>query len=951
MGTIMKIKQINHHYIRISLAYLSALLMLLLLLSVGFLLPSEVNAAAITCSSGVSGCHFKPSVDDGTARNVPTGMFIGSHARHSGYSTAAKREYQFACTKCHPSSGYTNNHQSGYKNITGSSITGTTYTGGKKILNTNNPSFGNCSKIYCHSNGRGTGMGQLQYSSSRWGGTETCLGCHGGRAGVSGNPARSVGNFTLSTTHSQHLKYPAGNISCQTCHSKTATNAVTLKNYTGVQHHANGVRDVVYDSSLYYGSYTSYKSAENGSSGNTKTCSNVSCHGGKTRSAWSATTTNNNNTCVHCHGIDGTTSGADKRTFAPGFRKQGTSTDQLVSSADLRVGSHFKHLSSVYMKNVKCNECHIVPSNVFDSGHIDAKRYNSQTLTFAQASSARILIGVGGSGTLSYLSSFAGYTNGTANKAATCSSVYCHGNRMKNGETGGTYRKPYWNYSAMINYTQTAATVCARCHGYPPTSNGHSASTTCSSCHSNISAADNKSILDKTLHINGKVEAAGGDCMGCHNAQVGAAPTRRAKIVTGTAGTEGDDFIRKSRHVSNGTTGTIVTDLDCIICHAEGDTSSTLATPKTNSTYHGGDGGTKTIDLRDVDSANGSGVKVSWPGTRLTATNGSFSATTTDRNNLDSFCMGCHDSNGSSQIAVNAASNGLVLGTAAVTAVVRGATTAAFRPFNTSDTLGNNNDTLSALRTKILNVKDQFNSTNATGSNWASHHNLKQFTTRYSTRNTTALPNSVFNAVALTETANLQTTGESTGLHCSDCHLNELNAHGSRSTWYMLQDKNGADTAWTNSMTGTMVCFRCHSNADYGGAGTGSRFTHSGGDVSNFGGTGENFMNIVCLNCHGGYTESTGTGFGAIHGNNDTYTGGGGGTSKRYRFMSGAAGRYFQPANPYNSATIDWTTTTEYGCYTLSAADSWGGCTKHAGSGTDANAKGNNVRRTRALTY
>jgi hypothetical protein len=525
---------------------------------------------------------------------------------------------------------------------------------------------------------------------------------------------------------------------------------------------------------------------------------------------------------------------------------------------------------------------------------------------------------------------------------------------MKNGESGGTYRKPYWNFSAMINYTDPA-TACKRCHNSPPTSNGHTQTATinganpCSTCHGGTVDSTGKILKGGGLHINGKVEASGGDCMSasCHGSQVGTAPHRRARIVGAAAGVEGDDFIRKSRHVSDGTTGTIVTNLDCIICHAEGDTSSTLASPKTNTTYHGGDGGTTTVDLRDVDSTNGSLVKVSWPGTRLTATNGAFTATTTDRRNLDNFCMGCHDSNGSSQIAVNAANTGLALGTAAVSAISRGTTTANFRPFNTNDTLGNNNDTLSALRTKVLNVKDQFNSTNQPGSNWASHHNLEQFTRRYSSRNTTALPNSVFNAIALTETSNLQTTGENTGLHCSDCHLNEINAHGSRSTWYMLQDKNGTDTAWTNSMTGTMVCFKCHSNADYGGAGTGSRFTHSGGDVSNFGATGHNYMNIVCLNCHGGYSEVSSSGFGAIHGNNDTFTSAGG-TTKRYRFMSGASGRYFYPSASLGGA-VDWTAT-NYGCYTLTAADNWGECVKHSG-GTDANAKGNNVRRTRALTY
>lgn len=956
MGTIfMSQKQTKRHYMTIGIMLLSGLL----LSTGGFLQPREATAATITCSNGLSGCHFTSSmVKDGTARNVPAGQFLGSHARHSGYSTASKRQYQFACTKCHPSASYTNSHQSGYKNITGSSLPGSSYSAGKKIANTNTPAFGNCNNIYCHSTGRATGMGQVQYSSVRWGGTETCLGCHGGRSTTSPyNPARSVGNFTLSTSHSQHLKYPVANVNCQICHSKTATNATTLKDYTGVKRHANGVRDVTF-TGLTYGNYTAYKSTEAGSIGNTKKCNNTSCHGGTTRAAWSSTAQNIDNTCVHCHGTAGTVAGLavtgtnryNLRFFAPGWPKnsQGTasagiSTDGITINTNDRVGAHFVHLSSAYTKNIKCNECHAVPSTPFEGTHMaTTARYNSQTLTFAQASTA-----IKNTTTTAKV-------DGTPTAAATCTTTYCHGSNMPKGDTSGSARSPAWDNATLM--TGSPGADCGTCHGNPPTAgttatthSGKTATTSCSGCHGSVVDSTGK-IINKDLHINGTVQATAGDCMGCHNAQTGSSPTKRAAIVGGTAGSEGDDFIRKSRHVSNGTTTSIVTNLDCIICHAEGDTTSTSTTPKTNSTYHGGDGGNKTVDLRDVDSTNGATVKVAWPGTRLTATNGAFTATATQRDSMDSFCMGCHDSNGSSQIAVNGTNTGMVLGTAAVSALARGTTTANFRPFNTNDTLANANDTLSTLRAtfnKVLNVKDQFNSGNATGSAWASHHNLNQFTKRYTSRNTTAWGNTAWVNTTTKDGVNLQTAGETAGLHCSDCHLNEVNAHGSRSTWYMLMDKNGADTAWTNSMTGTMVCFKCHSNTDYGAAGTGSRFTHSGGDINNFGGTGENYMNIVCLNCHGGYTESTSTGFGAIHGNNDTYTTAGG-TTKRYRFMSGAAGRYFYPTASLGGAP-NWTTSTDYGCYTVTAADSWGGCTKHAGGalGSSKNA----TRRTRALDY
>src|SRR5512140_129771 len=118
----------------------------LLLPSIALTLPHEAVSATITCSNGLSGCHFNNNkVQDGTTRNAPAGMFTGTHARHAGYSTSsAKREYKFVCSQCHPSTGYTNAHQSGFKNITGSSLPGNRYSIGKKIPNTNTPVFGNC---------------------------------------------------------------------------------------------------------------------------------------------------------------------------------------------------------------------------------------------------------------------------------------------------------------------------------------------------------------------------------------------------------------------------------------------------------------------------------------------------------------------------------------------------------------------------------------------------------------------------------------------------------------------------------------------------------------------------------------------------------------------------------------------------------------------------------------
>jgi predicted CxxxxCH...CXXCH cytochrome family protein len=474
-------------------------------------------ATVTTCGD----CHGNPPQDGTyvTARNNPPGQFQGAHSKHSGKDEG---QYGYACTVCHYNAA-TTKHSTGFKNISGSKVPRNTYGGVTNIAATNSPNYTlTCTKSTCHSTGRGTVI--TQYSPSPgWTGTTTCLSCHGGRnSGTNAYAKTTTTNFGLSTTHSQHLgKYAYTDINCQTCHGKTATNHTALKDYTGAIYHGNGNKTVVFKD-IAYGSYTSYKAA----GVNQGKCTNTSCHGGKSRSAWSnAGSVNTSNTCVHCHGVDGTSAAlpniaANRKFFAPGYNKVGTSTDQINSSADKRVGSHFKHLSSVYMKAVKCNECHRVPDSPFGGGNhtLNTLRYNSNTLTFAQASTAVITIGVAKASTPTRLASFGGYTNGTATTAATCSSVYCHGSRLKTADTSGTVRTPYWNYSAMINYTNPTV-ACSRCHGFPPTT-GSSASThsgkvlnQCKDCHSSVVNVLGQ-ITNRTLHINGIVDADNGHAFG-----------------------------------------------------------------------------------------------------------------------------------------------------------------------------------------------------------------------------------------------------------------------------------------------------------------------------------------------------------------------------------------------------------------------------------------------------
>jgi hypothetical protein len=261
-----------------------------------------------------------------------------------------------------------------------------------------------------------------------------------------------------------------------------------------------------------------------------------------------------------------------------------------------------------------------------------------------------------------------------------------------------------------------------------------------------------------------------------------------------------------------------------------------------------------------------------------------------------------------------------------------------------------------------LNVKEQFNSTNQAGSGWASHHNLNQFTKRYTTRNTTVFPNAVFNAVALKDGGNLQALGETSGLHCSDCHLNEANAHGAANSRYMLQDSSGNDTAWNGASLdngGTHVCYKCHTATSFTNTSPttlpeAGRFDHAKDEARTLT-TMTSPMGIICFNCHGGYSTNTDGALprgalGAIHGTNETYLPGGSSTtSKRYRFMNGSVLRFYRPG-PDVTADItdaDWeSTSTANTCYTIAAEDNWsgGGCTQHS-SGVEMDAGNINMQK------
>jgi hypothetical protein len=325
--------------------------------------------------------------------------------------------------------------------------------------------------------------------------------------------------------------------------------------------------------------------------------------------------------------------------------------------------------------------------------------------------------------------------------------------------------------------------------------------------------------------------------------------------------------------------------------------------------------------------------------------------------------MGCHDSDGASTIAVNNSdpADGVLIGDTTTVRQVSGAnnwndnsTTVNLRPFNRYDNLRNTRDTtgsgggnpnLGTFRTRtygrVLNVKEQFNYLNRSGgtgaSGWASHHNLNQFTKRY----TTAWLNAnVWTSYTTNDGSSLD---ETVGLHCSDCHLNEVNAHGSANSWYMLCGSNTAScddvTPFTvgDAVEGSEVmCYRCHNQDTYAANASPNKANSRHGHPDDCFGdrvdvADEYVFGIQCTACHGGYSSSASGGLGSIHGTNETYFPLEGATSsKYYRFMSGATMRFYSPMESSYSDESDWVNGDPASCYTIGSSDTWGGgCTEH----------------------
>jgi len=279
-----------------------------------------------------------------------------------------------------------------------------------------------------------------------------------------------------------------GLTSCQVCHGVSFNGGTsqiscsTSNCHAGITVHKTGITDTT--SANFHGNYIS------STNWNLAECSQ--CHGNTYAGGIASPTCNNCHknpggpeACNTCHGNFSNTA-----QISPPRDTKGNTDPKFAG-----VGAHSIHLTGITIaQNVACNECHIIPKNFSDAGHINQS--GNASLTF-------------GAFTNSGLS--AALYNYSTNK---CSNTYCHGNFAFNksksqyadvGFASGSLQITGNNFQPIWNKVDGTQAACGTCHGLPPTGHVYATLTDCYICHDGVVDASGK-IIDKTKHMNGKVD-------------------------------------------------------------------------------------------------------------------------------------------------------------------------------------------------------------------------------------------------------------------------------------------------------------------------------------------------------------------------------------------------------------------------------------------------------------
>jgi predicted CxxxxCH...CXXCH cytochrome family protein len=466
------------------------------------------GSAAFNVATDCNACHGAPPAGTTVA---PAGGLAGSHTRHDAYFPGTAN-----CQKCHPNSttfthatsagralkvqGFLRDPLNTLEATGAYSGTGVNYLPSKSA----SPAFGTCGNIYCHSSGQsatGAGAGTT-VTTPAWGGAPlACGSCH----------VDMSSNASATGSHAAHAQSSGTVYTCDTCHG-TGFSATTVN----VATHVNKQINLAFTGNAGGTTYVTKGAAFTPGSAAYSTCTTSNCHGAM-NPTWGANTAKAR--CLKCHG----------------YRSTGwNALNGATATTDTKAGAHFNHISSAgalkYAKPFSCVECHattiaLSTDNVNTAGHFDT------------AGPAEV--------------SFGALAKTNANtptySAAACATNYCHGSNMASNVSNPpasrtaspTWNAPFLGTASVVGNGSTTpgSGDCSKCHGYPPMTVTHvgKIATACSGCHSHVNASGT-GFTDASKHINGVVDAAGGDCNSCHDFDTVGATYAASKWSGGTWG-------------------------------------------------------------------------------------------------------------------------------------------------------------------------------------------------------------------------------------------------------------------------------------------------------------------------------------------------------------------------------------------------------------------------------
>lgn len=506
-----------------------------------------------TCSN--ISCHGGPAVVEWGASfpvdctgchggNAATGFKSISSGKHKEHiNNAEQLGTNIRCAACHALTAQASDraiadttvHGNGFKNFTG-------------LLAGSRSSYdlgtGECRSAYCHSDGKGAykNMSTLTWKSTA---TLDCTGCHGSDAApdfasLAGEPnyANAGVGSLRANDHKNHVDF--GSQTCGYCHAPTAAPLGGILANTTT--HSNRRIDVV---------------AGNGKSFDyvSRTCSNISCHGGKGSYAqvWGTTPATD---CTGCHGNNAST----------GFK--------AISS-----GRHKAHINNALAlgSNYACGECHGQTINPDDRTFANRTLHGNGLLNYSGSRAGQLYDSVEGNCANTYChtdgkGSQKSFTLATGWKSGTVyqNCIGCHGSSSpaefssRAGEpnyVSGPAGSPSAN-SHNVHVGSAGAATCVYCHSGTVNTDGM----TVKGNHTNRAISyESSSIIGKTFspgsgkscsnvacHGGGALIATWGGTLGCNSCH--------GDKLTLTSG-------KHQSHVNNA--AQIGLNLGCVDCHAQ----------------------------------------------------------------------------------------------------------------------------------------------------------------------------------------------------------------------------------------------------------------------------------------------------------------------------------------------------------------------------------------------